>query len=122
MTSGMHRGVRPDVRYRLAVPPDADLLARLDALAELLPLLSGALDIREVFPHLSRITSRVLPHDALALALLAPDRESLFVHALTTEVDFQRPDRIQVPAGGPAPVRGAVGLPPVRRHGRPTRS
>lgn len=77
--------------------PDADLLARLDALAELLPLLSGALDIREVFPHLSRVTCRVLPHDALALALLAPDRESLFVHALTTEVDFQRPDRIQVP-------------------------
>ena len=85
------------VRYRLAVPSDADLLARLDALAELLPLLSGALDIREVFPHLSRITNRVLPHDALALALLSPDRESIFVHALTTEVDFQRPDRILVP-------------------------
>ena len=85
------------MRYRLAVSPDADLLARLDSLAELLPLLSGALDIREVFPHLSRVTSRVLPHDALALALLSPDRESVFVHALTTEVDFERPDRIQVP-------------------------
>ena len=66
----MARGFRPDVRYRLAVTPDADLLARLDALAELLPLLSGALDIRDVFPHLSRITQRVLPHDALALALI----------------------------------------------------
>ena len=84
--------------YRLPVSPDADSLSRLDALSELLPLLSGALDIREVFPHVSRITSGVLPHDALALALLAPDRESLFVHALTTEVDFRRPDRIQVPA------------------------
>ena len=92
------RRVQPDVRYRLPVTPDADLLARLDALAELLPLLSGALDIRDVFPHLSRITNRVLPHDALALALLAPDRESLSVHALTTEVDFQKPDRVLVPA------------------------
>ena len=92
------RRVQPDVRYRLPVTSDADLLARLDALAELLPLLSGALDIRDVFPHLSRITNRVLPHDALALALLAPDRESLSVHALTTEVDFQKPDRVLVPA------------------------
>jgi transcriptional regulator with GAF, ATPase, and Fis domain len=92
------RRVQPDVRYRLGVTPEADLLARLDALAELLPLLSGALDIRDVFPHLSRITNRVLPHDALALALLAPDRESLSVHALTTEVDFEKPDRVPVPA------------------------
>ncbi len=80
------------------VTPDAELLARLDALAELLPLLSGALDIRDVFPHLSRVTTRVLPHDALVLALVAPDRRSLLVHALSSEVDFQRPDRIQIPA------------------------
>ena len=90
-------GVRRGVRYRLPVTADADLLERLDALAELLPLLSGALDIREAFPHLSRITRRVLPHDALVLALLAPDRASLSIHALTTDVDFRRPDRIQVP-------------------------
>jgi len=30
--------------------------------------------------------------------VLAPDRESLSVHALTTEVDFQKPDRVLVPA------------------------
>ena len=85
------------IGYRLAVTSDAGLLARLDALAELLPLLSGALDIREVFPHLSRITQRVLPHDALALALLSPDHRAVMVHALTSQVDFARPDRITLP-------------------------
>lgn len=78
--------------------PDADLLARLDALSELLPLLSGALDIRDVFSHVSRISNHVLPHDALALALVAPDGASLFVHAVSGEVDFARPDRIVLPA------------------------
>ncbi len=34
---------------------------------------------------------------ALVLALLAPDRASLSIHALTTDVDFRRPDRIQLP-------------------------
>ena len=80
------------------VTADADLLARLDALAELLPLLSGALDIRDVFSHVSRISHRVLPHDALALALVAPDGQSLFVHALSGEVDFERPERLILPA------------------------
>ncbi len=88
------------MRYRLGVSPDVALLARLDALAELLPLLSGALDIREVFPHLSRVTTRVLPHDALVLALVAPDRQSILVHALTSDVDFRRPDRIAIPPEG----------------------
>jgi transcriptional regulator with GAF, ATPase, and Fis domain len=81
-----------------SVTPDAALLARLDALAELLPLLSGALDIRDVFSHVSRISNHVLPHDALALALVAPDGSSLVVHALSGEVDFARPDRILLPA------------------------
>jgi transcriptional regulator with GAF, ATPase, and Fis domain len=79
------------------VAHDADLLERLDALAELLPLLAGALDIREVFPHLSRVTQRVLPHDAIALGLLTADGEALEMHALTSDVDFRRPDRIHVP-------------------------
>jgi GAF domain-containing protein len=83
--------------YRAPVTPDADLLARLDALAELLPLLSAALDIRDVFSHVSRIAHRVLPHDSLALALVAPDRQSLFVHAISGEVDFARPDRLVLP-------------------------
>lgn len=83
--------------YRAPVTPDADLLARLDALAELLPLLSGALDIRDVFSHVSRISHRVLPHDSLALALKAPEGHSLFVHAISGEVDFARPDRIVLP-------------------------
>ncbi len=85
------------MRYRASVTADADLLARLDALAELLPLLSGALDIRDVFSHVSRISHRVLPHDSLALALVAPDRQSLFVHALSGDVDFERPDRLPLP-------------------------
>ena len=50
------------------VTHDPATLARLDALAELLPVLAGALDVRDVFHHISRITREVLPHDALALA------------------------------------------------------
>ncbi len=86
------------MRYRVGVTVDADQLARLDALAELLPLLSEALDIRDVFSRVSRISHRVLPHDSLALALLSPDRRSLIVHAISGDVDFARPDRIALPA------------------------
>ncbi|HTV01688.1 MAG TPA: sigma 54-interacting transcriptional regulator [Luteitalea sp.] len=76
---------------------EGDLHARLEALAELLPLLSEALDIRDVFSHVSRISHRVLPHDSLALALIAPDARHLIVHAISGEVDFDRPDRIPIP-------------------------
>lgn len=86
---------------------DRDQLARLEALAELLPLLAGALDIRDIFPHLSRLTQRVLPHDALALALLTPERNAIYVHALTTQVDFRRPDRIDVPPEARSLFEGA---------------
>jgi transcriptional regulator with GAF, ATPase, and Fis domain len=79
------------------VTHDPATLARLDALAELLPVLAGALDVRDVFHHISRITREVLPHDALALALVSDDRQSLHIYALSSDVDFARPDRILVP-------------------------
>jgi GAF domain-containing protein len=48
-------------------------LRRLEAFHNLLPTLSRALDVREVFTQLSAIAARVIPHDEANLALFVPD-------------------------------------------------
>ncbi len=48
-------------------------LARLDALAETLPVLSTALDVRTIFDHLSGIARRVLPHQVAIVGLPIDD-------------------------------------------------
>ena len=60
---------------------DAERLQRLQALDELLPALSGVLDIREVFARISEISQRVIPHDMIALPLLSEDKTTATVHA-----------------------------------------
>jgi two-component system response regulator AtoC len=54
---------------------------RLAALDSLLHTMSGALDVREVFDRISQIAQQVLPHDMVALPLIADDRETVIVHA-----------------------------------------
>jgi transcriptional regulator with GAF, ATPase, and Fis domain len=49
-----------------------ELLRRLEAFHDLLPTLSGALDVRDVFTQLSTIAARVIPHDEANLALFVP--------------------------------------------------
>jgi two-component system response regulator AtoC len=56
---------------------------RLEALDELLPALTGVLDIREVFERMSAIARNVIPHDALSLPLLTDDKTHLVVYAVT---------------------------------------
>jgi Nif-specific regulatory protein len=54
---------------------------RSEALEALLPTLSKALDIREVFDQLSAAVGPVLPHDRMALGLFTEDRRSIRIHA-----------------------------------------
>jgi transcriptional regulator with GAF, ATPase, and Fis domain len=61
---------------------------RSEALEALLPTLSRALDIREVFDQLSAAVRDILPHDELALGLFAQDPRTIRVHASTGEADW----------------------------------
>jgi transcriptional regulator with GAF, ATPase, and Fis domain len=56
---------------------------RSEALEALVPMLSKALDIREVFDQLSAAVAGILPHDRMALGLLSKDRQSVRIHAYT---------------------------------------
>jgi transcriptional regulator with GAF, ATPase, and Fis domain len=58
---------------------------RSEALESLVPMLSKALDIREVFDQLSAAVTGVLPHDRMALGLLSKDRQTVRIHAYTGE-------------------------------------
>ncbi len=58
---------------------------RSEALEALVPMLSKALDIREVFDQLSAAVAGILPHDRMALGLLSKDRSSVRIHAYTGE-------------------------------------
>jgi transcriptional regulator with GAF, ATPase, and Fis domain len=57
-------------------------LARLDAVEEMLPLVAGALDVRDVFHRLSQVARSVLPHDAATVHILSDDRAHARVYAL----------------------------------------
>jgi GAF domain-containing protein len=58
---------------------------RSEALEALVPALSRALDIREVFDQLSAAVAGILPHDRMALGLFSEDRKSVRIHAYTGE-------------------------------------
>jgi transcriptional regulator with GAF, ATPase, and Fis domain len=75
---------------------DTHRLRRLEALADLLPILAQALDVREIFPHILRVTRTVLPHDTLGIALLDADRTTVHIHALSSDVGFEAPDAFPV--------------------------
>jgi transcriptional regulator with GAF, ATPase, and Fis domain len=74
---------------------------RSEALEALLPTLSKALDIREVFDQLSAAVGGILPHDRMALGLFSEDRKSIRVHAYTGARVPDLPERICVD-GDPA--------------------
>jgi transcriptional regulator with GAF, ATPase, and Fis domain len=58
-------------------------LSQLDAFHALLPALARALDIREVFQHLSTVASRIVPHDEANLALATEDGSQYRLYAST---------------------------------------
>ena len=56
---------------------------RLEAFHDLLPALARALDIRDIFQHLSDVASRIVPHDEANLALLTEDGSHFRMYAST---------------------------------------
>jgi len=67
---------------------------RSEALESLLPTLSKALDIREVFDQLSVAVGGILSHDRMALGLFSEDRKSVRIHAYTGERVPDMPETI----------------------------
>jgi DNA-binding NtrC family response regulator len=80
--------------HRLATQAAAERQrsAEVEASAELLRAISKVLDIRAVFPRVSEIAGKVLPHDALALVLAADGRH--FVQHAVAPADFPDPPAI----------------------------
>ncbi len=67
---------------------------RSEALEALLPTLSKALDIREVFDQLSTAVGGILPHDRMALGLFSEDRKTIRIHAYTGDRVPDMPETI----------------------------
>ena len=60
-------------------------VGRLEAFHELLPTIARALDVRDVFRHLSAVADRIVPHDEANLALLTEDGERFRLFASTAD-------------------------------------
>jgi transcriptional regulator with GAF, ATPase, and Fis domain len=72
--------------------------ANLEMLDGLLEALTGVLDIREVFDRVSDISSKVMTHDAMSIAVPTEDREHLKVHVATGALSgLQAPFEIAAP-------------------------
>ena len=68
---------------------DRQRSAEIESSAELLRTISGVLDIRTVFPRISEIAKKMLPHDALAMVFVDQDRH--FVRQAHAPDDFPDP-------------------------------
>ncbi len=84
---------------RLPEPAEAEArrLLRIDGLADLLAVLSTALDVRELFGHLSAVARRVLPHDLAIVGLLEDGGRKVRLHALTGVPAMVLPEVIENP-------------------------
>jgi transcriptional regulator with GAF, ATPase, and Fis domain len=60
---------------------------QLDAFHALLPALARALDVREVFQHLSAIAGQIVPHDEASLAIATDDGSQYRLYASTGHGD-----------------------------------
>ena len=72
---------------------------RSEALEALVPMLSKALDIREVFDQLSAAVTGILPHDRMALGLISKDRQTVRIHAYSGERMADMPKTIPLDEG-----------------------
>ncbi|MBI3492842.1 MAG: sigma 54-interacting transcriptional regulator [Acidobacteria bacterium] len=75
----------------IAEPPaenhvnDVNDVEHLDAFHDLLPALARALDVRDIFQHLSAVASRIVPHDEANLALVTDDASQFRLYASTRD-------------------------------------
>jgi transcriptional regulator with GAF, ATPase, and Fis domain len=75
---------QPAMPAHFALPPDLEP-DRLSAFQDLLRALGGTLDVRSVFRQVSRIATRIIPHDEAALALLTEDGARFRLFASTQD-------------------------------------
>jgi transcriptional regulator with GAF, ATPase, and Fis domain len=71
-------------------------LRRLDIFHNLLPTLSRALDVREVFTQVSAIAARVIPHDEANLALFVADVGTLASDAPAYSAVYAHEDQVRL--------------------------
>ncbi|MBI3401065.1 MAG: sigma 54-interacting transcriptional regulator [Acidobacteria bacterium] len=64
------------------IPNDVE---QLDAFHDLLPTLARALDVRDIFQHLSTVAARIVPHDEANLALVTDDASQFRLYASTRD-------------------------------------
>jgi len=74
LAAALHAPEAPDVRLQR--------LSSIDAVDEMLPVVAGALDVREVFHRLSEVVRSVVPHDATTIQFLSEDHAHLRMYAL----------------------------------------
>jgi transcriptional regulator with GAF, ATPase, and Fis domain len=89
-----HHQLAEEGRQAAALRERATNLEMLDGL---LKALTGVLDIREVFDRVSEIAQKVLPHDALSIAEMLPDGETVRIHASHGLGDLPNPYDVKVP-------------------------
>ena len=77
---------------------EVEELRKLKAIDGLLATLTGVLDVRDVFDRVSEVARPVLPHDALILGRVTPDRQSIRIWAHSSV-----PEGIPVPDVIPLP-------------------
>jgi transcriptional regulator with GAF, ATPase, and Fis domain len=73
---------------------ERDRAANLESSVELLRAIAGVLDIRTVFPRVSEIANRVLPHDRMTMSF--DDRRGEIVMQAASDADFAHVDRIKL--------------------------
>jgi Nif-specific regulatory protein len=73
---------------------ERDRAANLESSVELLRAIAGVLDIRTVFPRVSEIANKVLPHDRLTMSF--KDREGEIVMQAASDPDFMHVTRIRL--------------------------
>src|SRR5262249_13146387 len=88
---------------RCSAMTDARLAADVESSVELLRTIAAVLDIREVFPRVSEIANKVLPHDLLTMMFKGHGGEILIEAASTDEVRglsrFTKTDDSEPPEG-----------------------
>src|SRR5262249_19769148 len=70
-------------------------LARFDALAPMLRMLGAALDVRDVFDELSRLTREILPHESSVVGIFEDGGRQVRLHALSAPTGWTLPEVMQ---------------------------
>jgi transcriptional regulator with GAF, ATPase, and Fis domain len=90
-----HKRLSDEQRHREEVRSRA---AKLDLLDDLLATVTSAGELPDVFARVSAIAQKVLPHDALTMPVLLPNRRQARVYAYQTPDSARFPDIVEVPA------------------------